>query len=115
MATRRNSRTFSFECGDSGIAPPLGILQVPRRRLIDVDEYGATFERCNRMGGWAVKVLRIQKDGHYHQGIKITVIFAIEPGDPALLASSTLDLMFTCRWHHHQHILRLLRLRVHGY
>jgi hypothetical protein len=57
---------------------------VPRRRLIDVDEFGATFERCNHMGGWDVKVLRVQKDGHYHHGIKITVIFAIKPGDPAL-------------------------------
>jgi len=25
--------------------PPLGIFQVPRRRLIDVDEFGAMFER----------------------------------------------------------------------
>jgi len=57
---------------------------VPRRRLIDVDEFGATFEKCNRTGGWAMKVMRVQKDGHCHHGIKITVIFAIEPGDPAL-------------------------------
>lgn len=64
--------------------PPLDIFQVPRRRLIDVDEFGATFERCNRTGGWAVKVHRVRKDGHYHHGVKITVIFAIEPGDPAL-------------------------------
>jgi len=48
-----------------------------------VDEFGAMFERCNRMGGWTVKVLRVRKDGHYHHGIKITVIFAIEPRDPA--------------------------------
>jgi len=66
------------------LPPPLGIFQVPRRRrLIDVDEFGAMFERCNRMGGWTVKVLRVRKDGHYHHGIKITVIFAIEPRDPA--------------------------------
>ena len=64
--------------------PPLGILQVPRRRLIDVDEFGATFERCNRTGGWAMKVHRVRKDGHYNHCVKITVIFAIEPGDPAL-------------------------------
>ena len=49
-----------------------------------MDEFGVTFERCNRTGGWAVKVLRVRKDGHYHHGAKITVIFAIEPGDPAL-------------------------------
>ena len=41
------------------LPPPLGIFQVPRRSLIDVDEFGATFERCNRTGGWAVKLLRV--------------------------------------------------------
>jgi hypothetical protein len=63
---------------------PLGVFQVLRRMLIDVDEFGVTLEKCNRTGGWAVKVLRVRKDGHYHHGAKISVIFAIEPGDPAL-------------------------------
>jgi hypothetical protein len=52
--------------------------------LIDFDEFGVSLEKCNRTGGWAVKVLRVRKDGHYHHGAKITVIFAIEPGDPQL-------------------------------
>ena len=30
---------------------PLGIFQVPRRKLIDVDEFGITMEKCNRTGG----------------------------------------------------------------
>ncbi len=65
--------------------PPLhGIFEVPRGKLIDVDEFGVSLEKCNCMGGWAVKVLRVRKDGHYHHGIKMTVIFAMEPGDPAL-------------------------------
>ena len=63
---------------------PLGIFQVPRRRLIDVDEFAVTMEKCNRTGGWALRVFRVRKDGHYHFGAKITVIFAIEPGDPRL-------------------------------
>ena len=63
---------------------PLGIFQVPRRKLIDVDEFGVTMEKCNRTGGWALRVFRVRKDGHYHFGAKITVIFAIEPGDPRL-------------------------------
>ena len=63
---------------------PLGVFQVPRRKLIDVDEFGITLEKCNRTGGWALKVFRVRKDGHYHHGSKITVLFAIEPGDPAL-------------------------------
>jgi hypothetical protein len=72
------------EWGFWNCPPLLGILQVPRRMLIDVDEFGATFERCNHTGGWAVKVLRIQKNGHFHHGVKITVIFTIKLGDPAL-------------------------------
>ena len=63
-----------------------------------MDEFGATFERCNSMGGWAVNVLRIQKDGHYHHGIKITVIFAIEPGDLALLPHVRGSLERPRRW-----------------
>jgi hypothetical protein len=66
--------------------PPLGVFQVPQRRLIDVDKFGVMLEKCNRTGGWAVMGHRIRKDGHYHHGIKMTIIFAIEPGDPALPA-----------------------------
>ncbi len=65
--------------------PPLGIFQVPLFRLIDFDEFGVTLERCNRSCGWALKVFRVRKDGHYKVVRKITILFAIEPGDPALL------------------------------
>jgi transposase len=64
--------------------PPAGVLGVPRRKLIDFDEFGVSLEKCNRAGGWAVKVLRVRKDGYYHHGAIIPVIFAIEPGDPQL-------------------------------
>ena len=37
-------------------APPLGISQVPRRMLIDVDEFGVTIEKCNRKKGWVLKL-----------------------------------------------------------
>jgi hypothetical protein len=29
--------------------PPLGIFEVGRRKLIDIDEFGVTLERCNAM------------------------------------------------------------------
>jgi hypothetical protein len=64
--------------------PPAGVLRVPRWKLIDFDKFGVSLEKCNRTGGWAVKVLCVHKDGHYHHGAKIIVIFAIEPGDPRL-------------------------------
>jgi len=54
------------------------------RKLIDVDEFQVKLEKCNRSGGWAVKVQRVRKDGHYKVGCSLTVLFAIEPGDPAL-------------------------------
>jgi hypothetical protein len=40
-------------------------------------------KRCNRTSSWALKVFHVQKDGHYGHGKKITVLFAIEPGNPA--------------------------------
>ncbi len=43
-----------------------------------------TLEKCNHRGGWAVKVLHVQKDGHYHHVAKITIIFAIGLRDPNL-------------------------------
>ena len=64
--------------------PPTGVFGVPRKKLIDVDEFGVTFERCNRKYGWAPKFSRVRKDGHYGHGTKITVLFAIKPGDPTL-------------------------------
>ena len=64
--------------------PPLGIFEVLWRKLINVDEVGVSLEKCNHMGGWAIKEFCVQKDGHYHHDIKMTVIFAIEPGDPDL-------------------------------
>jgi hypothetical protein len=66
---------------------PLGIFQVPRRKLINVDKFRITLEKCNRTGGWALKVFRVRKDGHYHHGSKITVLFAM-PGDLLQLISN---------------------------
>ena len=61
--------------------PPAGVLGVPRWKLIDFDKFGVSLEKYNRTSGWAVKVLRVRKDGYYHHRAKITVIFAIEPGE----------------------------------
>ncbi len=46
--------------------------------------WGCDGEMQPRQGGGAVKVLCVQKDGHYYHGAKITIIFAIEPGDAGL-------------------------------
>jgi hypothetical protein len=85
---------------------------VPRRKLIDVDEFGITMEKCNRTtGGWALSVFRVRKDGHYHFGAKITVLFAIEPGGSKASAArpwecsapSALDSVYPGLWDNNQH------------
>ena len=64
--------------------PPLGVVGVPRRKLIDVDEFGIAREKCNRTSGWAPRLYRVRKRGHYTRDAKLTVLVGIEPGDPAL-------------------------------
>ena len=78
--------------------PPLGIRDVPRFRLIDFDEFGVTLEKLNRKGGWALKIFRVRKDGHYHHGAKITCLFAIEPGDPRVPANTRGSIQNPRRW-----------------
>jgi hypothetical protein len=92
--TRKKASMEAYQALDEGVQlkvytfwnypPPLGIFQVPLFRLIDFDEFGVTLERCNRTYGWALKVFCVCKDGHYKHGRKITILFAIETGDPAL-------------------------------
>jgi len=79
-------------------APPLGIFQVPWRMLIDVDEFGVTIERCNRKKGWALKLFPVRKDGHYGHDQKLTILFAIEPGDPTLPANVCGSVGHPRRW-----------------
>jgi hypothetical protein len=64
--------------------PPLGIVTVSRRKFIDVDEFGIALERCNNKYGYALAIYRVRKPGHYTRSTKLTVLLAIEPGDPRL-------------------------------
>jgi hypothetical protein len=53
----------------SSSLPSLDIFEVPRRQLIEEDEFESTLEKCNRKRRWAVMVLcHIQKVLHYHNG-----------------------------------------------
>jgi hypothetical protein len=64
--------------------PPFGLMGAERRGLIDVDEYGIEIQRCNCKYGHSAKEVRIVKPGHYSKDTKLTVILAVEPGDPTL-------------------------------
>jgi len=62
-------------------------------------------------GGWAVKVLCVQKDGHYHNWAKITVICVIKLGDPCLAPHVRGSIEHPQRMHHwnrNQYLLLLL-------
>ena len=64
--------------------PPLGVVGIPRRRFIDVDEFSMSLTRCNRKRGYAMSFYRVRKSGHYVKDTKLTVIIAVEPGDERL-------------------------------
>jgi hypothetical protein len=53
--------------------------------LIDIDEFGIVLQNSNEKTGVGAVSLRICKAGHYCQNTKVTMILAMEPGDPNLL------------------------------
>ena len=64
---------------------PVGIHGTPRRSLIDVDEFGVHKKSADRKRGSSKKGFYIRKPGHYDRGdFKLTIILAVEAGDPAL-------------------------------
>ncbi|GKZ00788.1 hypothetical protein MPSEU_001030500 [Mayamaea pseudoterrestris] len=64
--------------------PPLGVVTVRRNQFIDFDECAFNLEKTNRSTGHSAVGVRIRKPGHYSRDQKITLLMAIEPGDPAL-------------------------------
>ena len=52
--------------------------------MIDVDECGIEIQRVNRKYGHSAVGIRIVRPGHYSKDTKLTLILAIEPGNPAL-------------------------------
>ena len=64
--------------------PPLGVRGVHRYKLLDWDEFGVAMENMATKYGHSHTSIRIRKPGHYCRNTKLTVLFAIEPGDPSL-------------------------------
>ena len=64
--------------------PPFGVHGCERRRLIDVDECGIELMRSNRKYGHCSSGIRVVKPGHYSKDTKLTLLLAVEPGDPDL-------------------------------
>jgi hypothetical protein len=65
-------------------APPLGVVGIQTRRLIDFDEFGMSLNKCNTKYGHSHTTIRIRKPGHYTRTTNITVLVAVESGDPIL-------------------------------
>ena len=61
---------------------PLGVQGIPRRKFMDVDEFAISHERLNKRKGWAPSFRRVRAIGNCTKGEKLTVMMAIEPGDP---------------------------------
>jgi hypothetical protein len=58
---------------------PIGIHGIPRRLLIDADEFGLHLNDANRKYGSAPRGLKIRKPRNYDRGtFKLTVILAFE-------------------------------------
>jgi len=57
----------------------------PRQHLIDADEFGLHLNAANSKYGSSPRGMRIQKPGNYDRGsFKLTIILAVEAGDPAI-------------------------------
>ena len=77
---------------------PVGKVGIPRARLIDVDECGLELRSTDPHYGHAVKGLRVVHPGNYTRDTKVTVIAAIEPGDPSLPANVDGSMNRPRRW-----------------
>ncbi len=61
---------------------PVGIHGIPRRQLIDANEFGLHLNAANRKYGLSPRGLQIRKPGNYDRGtFKLRIILAVETGD----------------------------------
>jgi len=65
---------------------PLGKVGIQRRKFIDIDEFAMEQKRLNRIKAWRLACYRVRTVDNYTKDTKMTVIFAIEPGDYRLPA-----------------------------
>ena len=63
---------------------PLGKVGIERRKFIDIDEFAVEHRKLNRTKGWGLSCYRVRTVGNYTKDTKLTVILAIEAGDPRL-------------------------------
>ena len=64
-----------------------------------MDEAGFELSNVNRKYGHAASGVRVRKPGNYSRDTNITVILAIEPGDPTLPANTRGSIQCPRRWY----------------
>ena len=67
---------------------PYGINGCNCRSLIDIDECGIEINRTNRKYGHTACGIHVVKPGHYSRDTKLTILLAVEAGDPVLPAAT---------------------------
>ena len=64
--------------------PPLGVVGLQRRQLMDFDEAAMSLETVRTKYGYMHKLVQCRRIGHYVKGRKLTLMIAIKPGDPTI-------------------------------
>eukprot|EP00536_Pseudo-nitzschia_multiseries_P018238 jgi/Psemu1/54711/gm1.54711_g len=65
---------------------PIGMVGIPRKHFIDVNEFAMEAKWLNWSNSWSICFRRVRTVGKYEKGPKLTVMIAVEPGDPELPA-----------------------------
>eukprot|EP00536_Pseudo-nitzschia_multiseries_P017123 jgi/Psemu1/49423/gm1.49423_g len=68
---------------------PIGMVGISQKYFIDVNEFAMEAKRLNQSNSLAICFRRVRTVGSYEKGQKLTVMIAIEPGDPELPADVT--------------------------
>ena len=78
---------------------PLGVADVSRWRLIDIDEAHFTLKAIERKYGRAKKCVRVRDVGHYARGQQAwNLLIAVEAGNPAIPHNNNGSRRFPRRW-----------------
>ena len=85
----------------SNLPFPAGIATISQRELIDCDEMALVISDANENYGHAVKNLCVCKIGNYCRGeLKVTIIMAIEAGNPDLNDDVLGSITYPRIWYH---------------
>jgi hypothetical protein len=80
--------------------PPCGVIGVPRKKFIDIVDFGVVLQKCRGGDKLVPKVQKIEKNGRCHRvgSNGLSVILAIEAGDPSLPAGVSGSIENPRRW-----------------